>query len=256
VGRPTCSATIDGLRERFRVIAPEMVGYGHTERPEGITYGIRTWIAHVLDALGLRKVSLVGNSMGGLVSLHIAQQRPDLVDRLVLLGTPAPGMTPSEGLAALRAYEPSPEAMRSLLRDYFAFDPTIVTEELVRSRFEASRAPGVHEVYRSMFHDSRHTGDALELTEDGVRSIAAPCLVVHGAHDKVIPVETGWRLARLIPDCGPSRWPQLGEHQGQLRVPGSHRHAVLPGLLHGGRRSGRDHQGGGAAPAQGHPPPG
>lgn len=198
------SVTIAGLRDHFRVIAPEMVGYGSTERPAGIIYGIRTWVAHVLDfldALGLEKVSLIGNSMGGLVSLHIAQRHPERVERLVLMGAPAPGMTPSQGLMALRAYEPSPEAMRSLLVTHFAFDAAIVTEELVNSRFEASNAPGVHEAYRSMFHDSRHTGNSLELTEGGVRSIKVPTLVMHGAHDKVIPLGSGWRLAQLIPDC-------------------------------------------------------
>lgn len=198
------SVTIAGLRERFRMIAPEMVGYGDTERPQGIRYGVRTWVAHVLDfldALGLDKVSIVGNSMGGLVALHIAQRWPERVERMVLMGAPAPEMTPSEGLLALRAYEPSLDAMRSLLVDHFAFDSAVVTEELVRSRFEASNAPGVHEAYKGMFRDSRHTGDSLELTEVGVRGITVPSLVMHGAHDKIIPVDVGWRLAQLIPDC-------------------------------------------------------
>ena len=223
------SETITGLRDRFRLLAPEMVGYGRTERPEDITYGVRTWVAHIigfLDALELERVSLVGNSMGGLVSLHIAQQRPERVDRLVLLGTPDPGMTPSDGLVALRAYEPSLDAMRSLLENYFAFDPSIVTDGLVRSRFEASSAPGVHEVYKGMFHDSRHTGDTLDLTDADVRSITAPSLVVHGAFDKVIPVEVGNRLARLIPDCDShvfgrcGHWPQIERRPDFNRIVG------------------------------------
>lgn len=196
--------TIHGLGSDFRVVAPEMVGFGSTERPGDIVYGVRTWVRHTLDfldALALDSVHFVGNSMGGLVAMHIARLHPERVRKLVLMGAPNPGMAPSAGLAALRAYEPSPEAMRRLLVENFAFDPALITETLIEARYQASAAPGVHESYRAMFRDDRHSGNDLELTEDGVRAIRATTLVVHGAHDKVIPVEAGWQLARLVPDC-------------------------------------------------------
>jgi pimeloyl-ACP methyl ester carboxylesterase len=181
-----------------------MVGYGATERPGDVVYGVPTWIRHVvdfLDALEIEKAHFVGNSMGGLVAMHIARLHPTRVDKLILMGAPNPGMTPTAGLAALRAYEPSPDNMRALLLENFAYDPTLITEDLVQERYEASARPEVHASYRAMFHDPRHTGNQLELTEDGVQSIAARTLVVHGAHDKVIPVEAGWHLSRLIPDA-------------------------------------------------------
>lgn len=210
--------TIAGLSTSFRVIAPEMVGYGSTERPDGVIYGVPTWVQHTvdfLDALEISTADFVGNSMGGLVSMHIARLYPERVNKLVLMGAPNPGMTPSAGLAALRAYEPSPAAMRTLLVENFAYDPALITDDLVQERYEASARPEVHASYRAMFHDPKHTGNQLELTEDGVRSIAARTLVLHGSHDKVIPVEAGWRLSRLIPDsdlhvfarCG--HWTQI-----------------------------------------------
>ena len=63
---------IPALSERFRVIAPDMVGFGFTDRPEGIAYERATWVRQaidLMDALGLERVDLVGNSFGGAISL-------------------------------------------------------------------------------------------------------------------------------------------------------------------------------------------
>lgn len=213
--------TIAGLAPGFRVVAPEMVGYGSTERPDHIVYGVPTWIDHVidfLDALDIANAHFVGNSMGGLVAMHIARLHPGRVGKLVLMGAPHPGMTPTAGLAALRAYEPSLEAMRRLLVENFAYDGSLITDALVDARYRASAAPGVHESYRAMFHDPKHSGNQLELTDDGVRAIAASTLVVHGAHDKVIPVEAGWHLSRLIDDCDLHVFARCG-HWTQIERP-------------------------------------
>ena len=210
--------TIGALARRFRVVAPEMVGYGSTERPDGIRYGVATWVEHVLaflDALDLPRVSIVGNSMGGLVALHIAQRHPERLHRLVLMGAPGVGMRPTDGLAALRAYEPSRETMRTLLTEFFAHDPAIVSDDLVESRYRASTAPGAHEAYRAMFHDPRHGGDDLALDEPGVRAVAVPTLLVHGREDRVIPVDVAWTMAGLLPHAdlhvfaGCGHWTQI-----------------------------------------------
>ena len=75
-------------------------------------------------------------------------------------------MTLTDGLAALRAYEPSHDAMRDLLRNYFAVDPTMITDDLVAIRYEASIADGAYEAYRAMFFDPRHAGSELGITEE------------------------------------------------------------------------------------------
>jgi len=210
--------TVRGLADAHRVLAPEMVGYGDTERPAGITYGISTWIEHVvsfLDALGLERADIVGNSMGGLVALHIAQRHPERVARMVLMGTPGPGFVPGPGLRALRSYSPSLENMRTLLLENFAFDPAIVTDGLVQRRYAMSARPDVQAAYHAMFHDSAHAGNQLELTVDGVQSIQAPTLVIHGKHDKVIPLSSALELVDLIPQAdglvlaASGHWPQI-----------------------------------------------
>ncbi|MGJ5671781.1 alpha/beta hydrolase (plasmid) [Rhodococcus aetherivorans] len=133
--------TIPGLAEHFRVIAPDTVGYGATSRPGDIVYSLRTWSDHILgllDVLELDRVSLVGNSLGGRMALDLAERHPERISRMVLMGSPGVGMTVTDGLKALRAYEPSLENMRALLLDYFAVNPSIITDELVRIRYEAS----------------------------------------------------------------------------------------------------------------------
>jgi pimeloyl-ACP methyl ester carboxylesterase len=196
--------TIGPLAQQVRVLAPDIVGFGGTERPADIRYSLRSWTDHVwafLDELGIERFSVIGNSLGGRIALQLAEDRPERLAKMVLMGSPGVGMTPTDGLRALRAYQPSPANMRALLTDYFAVDTSIVTDELVRIRYEASAAPGVHEAYTAMFHDPRHAGSELGITADQVRAVTAPTLVVHGRQDKVIPVGIALTMSELLPDA-------------------------------------------------------
>jgi pimeloyl-ACP methyl ester carboxylesterase len=195
---------IGPLSKRFRVLAPDLVGFGATERPDDVIYSLRTWVDQVwsfLDTLGIRTTSIVGNSLGGRIALTMASERPERVVKMVLMGSPGVGMTMTQGLAALRAYTPSPQAMRDLLLDYFAVDPSIITDELVRIRYEASVAPGAYEAYRTMFFDPRHAGSQLGITEDEGRSISTPSLLVHGREDKVVPLRVAITMLGLLPNA-------------------------------------------------------
>jgi 2-hydroxymuconate-semialdehyde hydrolase/2-hydroxy-6-oxo-octa-2,4-dienoate hydrolase len=195
---------ITTLAQRFHVLAPDIVGFGTTERPEDIIYSLRTWTDHVwafLDAHGIEKTAIVGNSLGGRIALQMATDLPDRITKMVLMGTPGVGMTLTDGLAALRAYEPSHDAMRDLLRNYFAVDPAMITDELVAIRYEASVAGGAYEAYRAMFFDPRHAGSQLGITEDEVRAIATPTLLVHGREDKVVPMQVSVTMLGLLPNA-------------------------------------------------------
>jgi pimeloyl-ACP methyl ester carboxylesterase len=196
--------TIPALAQTMRVLAFDLVGYGATERPENIRYSLRSWTDHVwafLDALDLERVSVIGNSLGGRLALQMAEDDPGRLRRMVLMGSPGVGMTVTEGLKALRGYEPSPENMRALLTDYFAVDKSIITDDLVRIRYEASAAPGAHEAYRLMYFDPRHDGSNLGITEEQARAVTVPALLVHGREDKVVPPEVSWTMLGLLPDA-------------------------------------------------------
>jgi pimeloyl-ACP methyl ester carboxylesterase len=195
---------IAALAERYRVIAPDIVGFGYTERPADVYYSLDTWVEHIwafLDALGIEKTSLVGNSLGGRIGLAMAGQQPGRLEKMVLMGAPGVGMTLTPGLKALREYQPSEANMRSMLLDCFAVDPAIITDDLVRDRYEASVAPGAFEAYRDMFFSGRHAGGELGITEEQARAVSTRTLLLHGREDKVVPVEVAWNMVRLLPDA-------------------------------------------------------
>jgi pimeloyl-ACP methyl ester carboxylesterase len=193
---------IPTLSQRFRVFAPDIVGFGATERPHDIVYSLRTWTDHVwafLDAHDIQKTAVVGNSLGGRIALQMATDTPDRITKMVLMGAPGVGMYLTDGLAALRAYQPSHDAMRDLLRNYFAVDPTMITDELVAIRYQASIADGAYEAYRAMFFDPRHAGSELGITENEVRAITTATLLVHGREDKVVPMNVSVTMLGLLP---------------------------------------------------------
>jgi 2-hydroxy-6-oxo-octa-2,4-dienoate hydrolase len=196
--------TIARLAPKVQVFAPDMVGFGFTERPEGISYGLDTWAGQLvgfLDALGLEKASLVGNSFGGALALRVAARHPDRVDRLVLMGAAGVPFELTPGLDAVWGYEPSVPTMRRLL-DIFAYDRSLVNDELAEVRYRASVEPGVHEAFAQMFPAPRQRWvDSLVTGDDELAVLPHRTLVVHGREDAVIPMSTSLHLMRTIPDC-------------------------------------------------------
>ena len=78
-----------------------MVGFGYSDRPEGVQYGLDMWADQtvgLMDALGIEKAHLVGNSFGGGIGLRIATKHPDRVDKLVLMGSMGVDFPITEGL--------------------------------------------------------------------------------------------------------------------------------------------------------------
>lgn len=216
--------TMPALATSFRVVAPDMVGFGYTERPPGVRYALDTWVAHaigVFDALALDQVNLVGNSFGGSLALALAIRHPHRVRRLVLMGAAGLSFTLTPGLDAVWGYTPSIENMRGLL-DIFAFNRELVSDELAKLRYEASIRPGIQEAYSAMFPAPRQRWiDMLSSSEADIAALPHETLVVHGREDEVIPPENSYRLAQLIPRsqlhvfgrCG--HWTQI-EHAARF----------------------------------------
>ena len=196
--------TLPALAPHVRALALDMVGFGFTDRPSDVVYGMETWTNHLLaflDALELERVSVVGNSFGGALALRLAADHPDRVDRLVLMGSAGLSCPVTDGLDAVWGYEPSVANMRALL-DLFAYDRGLVTDELAEVRYRASIEAGVQEAFAAMFPAPRQRWlDAMATREDRVAAIEAATLVVHGRHDRVVPLESSQRLAALIPDA-------------------------------------------------------
>lgn len=189
------------LSRRARVIAPDMVGFGFTERPAGIVYGMDVWVRHaidLLDALSIARADIVGNSFGGGLALALAIRHPERVRRLVLMGSVGVPFAITPVLDAVWGYTPSIENMRRLM-DLFAFDRALVTDELAKLRYEASIRPGFQESFSSMFPAPRQRGvDALTSAEADIRALKNETLIIHGREDNVIPLSNALTLAQWI----------------------------------------------------------
>lgn len=215
---------IPELAKTSRVIAPDMVGFGFTDRPPGQQYNMDVWVAQaigLLDALHIEQADMVGNSFGGALALALAIRHPKRVRRLVLMGSVGVHFSITPGLDAVWGYTPSLENMRKLL-DIFAFDRSLVNDELARLRYEASIRPGFQESFAAMFPAPRQRWvDAMASREEDIRALPHETLVIHGREDQVIPLSNSITLASWIPRaqlhvfgrCG--HWTQI-EHTARF----------------------------------------
>lgn len=220
--------TIPELSTRFRVVAPDMVGFGYTDRSVD-HYDLDTWTAHaigVLDALDIDRAHIVGNSFGGALALSIAIRHPDRVRRLGLMGAVGVPFDITPGLDAVWGYEPSVEAMAELLA-IFTASPIDDLQGLAELRYRASVQPGFQEAFAAMFPAPRQRWvDAMAHDESDIAAIRAPTIVFHGREDRVIPMSNSLRLFELIPaaqlhlfgNCG--HWTQIEHSRDFNRILG------------------------------------
>jgi len=211
---------IPKLAEQHRVLAPDMVGFGFTDRPAHHQYNMDTWVKHAIgfmDAMGIAKTHLVGNSFGGGLALALAIRHPERVERLVLMGSVGVPFKITPGLDAVWGYTPSFENMRTIM-DLFAYNRNLVSDELAKLRYEASIQPGFQESYAQMFPAPRQQWvDAMCSPEQAIKALPHDTLVIHGREDRIIPPANSNTLAQWIPrsqlhvygQCG--HWTQI-EH--------------------------------------------
>jgi 2-hydroxy-6-oxo-octa-2,4-dienoate hydrolase len=192
--------TIPGLAPHFHVLAPDMAGFGLSDKPGGVA-DMAAWVDQLigfLDALGVGRASVVGNSFGGGIGIKLAADHPDRVDRLVLMGSVGISFPITEGLDHVWGYQPGIENMRRIL-DYFAYSRELVNDELAEVRYRAALAPGVQEAFSALFPAPRQRWvEAMATPEDQIRAIPHETLIIHGREDKVIPLENAYRLLGLI----------------------------------------------------------
>lgn len=203
---------IPPFSQHFRVLAVDMVGFGKTEKPnpQSYTYSQENRVQHILDlmdALGLERVALVGNSMGGATALGVAMQKPESVSKLVLMGSAAAivktEMPPD--LAPILNYEPSRENMRKILQSL----AREVDEEMVEYRYQLTQLPGAMMAYRAMMEHIVNRG-GLFYEDDEIRQVKTEVLVVNGREDRISKLDNAFKLVKLlenawfyvIPQCG------------------------------------------------------
>lgn len=189
------------LAQKYRVLAPDIAGFGYTERRDDVTYNLDFWVRHLTEwmaAVGVKKARFVGNSFGGALTLALTARHPELVDRFVLMGAAGVDFEVTPGLDAVWGYEPSVENMRRIAMA-FVYDKSMITDDLVRSRYEASIRPGFHESYSKLFQAPRQRhARALATPEADIRKIQQRALVIHGRDDQIVPLSNSFKLHALL----------------------------------------------------------
>jgi 2-hydroxy-6-oxonona-2,4-dienedioate hydrolase/4,5:9,10-diseco-3-hydroxy-5,9,17-trioxoandrosta-1(10),2-diene-4-oate hydrolase len=211
-GASNYDRNIDALARHFRVIVPDLPGYGRSSKDLDLAdpFGdLATVVRGLLDELGVARAHLAGNSYGGAAALRVALDRPDRVDRLILMGPGGIGTTrglPTQGLKNLLGYYggdgPSRDKLATFIRDYLVHDGSLVPEELIDLRYEASIQPEVVASPPLRRPSDLRTLLRMDLSRDPrLARCDVPTLVVWGAQDKVNKPSGGPFLARTMPSC-------------------------------------------------------
>jgi 4,5:9,10-diseco-3-hydroxy-5,9,17-trioxoandrosta-1(10),2-diene-4-oate hydrolase len=206
---------IDALAEHFRVIVPDMPGYGRSAKgvDQSDPFGyLADSIRGLIDELGLASAHLIGNSYGGAAALRLAMDTPRRVDKLVLMGPGGIGTTrgaPTAGIKCLLSYYsgtgPSRDKLETFIRNYLVYDGGSIPDALIETRYTASVDPEVvadPPLRRPSGPMALRTLLRMDLTRDRrLKKLATPTLVLWGRDDKVNRPAGGPMLANLMPNA-------------------------------------------------------
>jgi 4,5:9,10-diseco-3-hydroxy-5,9,17-trioxoandrosta-1(10),2-diene-4-oate hydrolase len=211
-GASNFSRNVAPLASHFRLIIPDLPGYGRSTKgiDRADPFGdLAAVMLGLLDALGINKVHALGNSLGGACALRLALDRPERVDRLVLLGPGGIDTTqypPTDGLKLLLGYYagegPTREKVATFLRNYLVFDGSTISDAVIDERFAASVDP--ESIANPPLQPPKDLTNALllDLAKDArLKTLATPTLVFWGMEDRVNRPDGAHSLQQQMPNC-------------------------------------------------------
>ena len=205
----------------YRCVVPDLIGFGYSDKPDDVEYPLSFFVdclKQTLDALGVSKATLVGNSLGGAVALGFALEHPGHVEKLVLMApgglNELPDYLEMPGMKAMFAlYGSGKPVTEAAMKDFFikAFvvDPSVVTDDLVHERAEMAKLQNP-QVIKTL---------KVPVMTGRLDEIACPVLTLWGLNENMMPDSGIMRLAKglkngrmvLVPQCG--HWVMI-EHRG------------------------------------------
>lgn len=215
------SENLGVFSEHYRTYIVEFPGFGVSDDSgEHPMLGASGSVIRFLDALGLDRVRLIGNSMGGMVATRVALAAPERIERLVTIGgvgrnifNPAPG----EGIRLLVEFaeRPSRERLVQWL-EAMVHDRAILSDELIDARWQLASDPEVLESTRRIFSRAAiraitaaaDAGDGADWTR--LHRITAPTLLTWGRDDRVTPLDGALIPMRTIPNAELHVFPNCG----------------------------------------------
>jgi 2-hydroxy-6-oxonona-2,4-dienedioate hydrolase len=212
---------LEAHAEHFSTWSIDMVGHGYTDKP-GHPLEIRHYVDHlaaVIDAIGVRRAHLSGESLGGWVVSRFAVDHPDRLDRLVLNTAGGSQADPEVmkriiTLSMAAAENPSWETVQARIKWLMA-DKSKGCDDIVASRQRVYRQPGFVGAMRDIMalQDTEIRQRNLIRPED-YGAITAPTLVLWTSDDPTADVSEGRRISEMIPGArfevmeGCGHWPQ------------------------------------------------
>jgi 4,5:9,10-diseco-3-hydroxy-5,9,17-trioxoandrosta-1(10),2-diene-4-oate hydrolase len=196
--------------ERFRTLMVDLPGFGGSDGPAGDGHYFTVAadaLAALFDELGIARVHLVGNSLGGGVSVRFALRYPDRAERLVLMGPGGIGLNvfapdPTEGIKRLTEFPappgPSREKLAAFLRT-LVYDQSLITDELIDERFATASGPQTMRAMAALgasFNDPARYEEGL-LWREAYR-LRQPVLLVWGREDRANPLDGALVALKVI----------------------------------------------------------
>ncbi|MEV7005143.1 alpha/beta fold hydrolase [Streptosporangium sp. NPDC051022] len=208
--------------DRYRCLVLDFPGYGLSHDTPGHPGDASlASVTAFLDALGIERAHVVGNSLGGIVAAQFAIAAPERVDRLVTVGGVGRNILnpfPGEGIRLLVEFteDPTRERLVQWLRS-MVFDPAMVTEELIEQRWRQATEPATLDTARRIYGRGKLEERAAAGAAAGIpplwaqlHRIKAPTLITWGRDDRVTPLELGLLPMRVIPDVELHVFPNCG----------------------------------------------
>jgi 2-hydroxymuconate-semialdehyde hydrolase len=206
------------LASEYHNLAPDLLGFGDSACPDPFPRGImpsvdlraRNTLA-LLDELQVERTHVVGNSMGGMIAMRMAQLAPTRLGKIVLMGSAGRGgLEPAAAAMSMTfATAPTPQNMKSLLQMFVYDEATfgIDLDELAAQRLALAMRPDIVRVNAATF-------DPVSLQPDfppaALAELSQETLVVHGREDRVLSVERAYYLAEHIPNAQLHVFPHSG----------------------------------------------
>jgi 4,5:9,10-diseco-3-hydroxy-5,9,17-trioxoandrosta-1(10),2-diene-4-oate hydrolase len=220
-------SALPGFAEHFRTLLIDQPGFGGSDKPEVVGNYYRfaaDYVVHLLDELGIERVHLLGNSLGGGTAMRLALTHPKRVGRLILMGPGGASLNifhadPTEGVKRLMdfAANPSRAALRAFI-SVMVVNQDLVTDALVEERYADATAPGAQAALASM-GASFWKADAYE---DGMlwreaHRLRTHTLLTWGREDRVNPLDGAMVALKLIPKASLHVFPNCG-HWAQIEA--------------------------------------
>jgi 2-hydroxymuconate-semialdehyde hydrolase len=189
---------ISELAAHYRVLAPDMLGYGNSAKVVDFVDGRGMRIRHVArfcEVLGIDSAHFAGNSMGAINLLNDAtSEAPRLPVRSLMIICGGGEIQQNKYFEALQEYDASLPAMRCIVEALFYDGSYPADDDYVRRRYESSTAPGAWEaIAAARFRRPNAQPSSTASSTRPYERIAVPTLVVEGGGDKLLPA--GWAAA-------------------------------------------------------------